>query len=860
MIGRTLGRFRIVAPLGTGGMASVWRAHDELLDRDLALKILSESLAESEDARRRFRREALTAAALDHPAIAAVYDSGETDGFTWIAMTLIDGETLAERLARSLLPVARMITIAAAVADALGYAHGRGVVHRDVTARNIMLGRDGRVFVLDFGLALAQGASRISSSGTTVGTAPYMAPEVIVGGTASPRSDLYGLGVVLYEALTGALPFAASARPAAAVFSVLNDPVRPPREWRPEIPAALDAIVMRCLARDPGRRFADADELATALRAVENGLGRATPPSVAAPAARNPSAETEGDSARERHSTIAERLAAGAPVYLAIPPFLTSDVEPASERELTGLGRGMATAAAAALSQLQRIHVVATDAAPPERTPESLLACARAMGAQLLVLGELRRAGTRLRATFALHDPEAGLQIAGDSLEGSLLDPFELEERVLASLERALGRAGGRFDSEATTRVRPRDPAATERWRQAVRYMERHDDEASVDAAIAILERLIESEGESAKYEAALARTYLFKYNLSRRRTWEARAAVAAARAAELGADAPETLIALGDLHRVAGRFEEAEREFGLALAQRPDDYEARLGRGRTLDGLGRAADAEAEYLRAIEGRPNDWRGHSLLGLLRFSHGRYEEALGPWQRVLELIPDQALAARNLGSTLFHLDRFEESIDFYRRSLATQISAPTYRDLGTVLFFLGRYEESEEAFRKCVALTPEDPVNWGNLGNALRLMPGRESGATQALERAVGLMRERLERNPGDAEPRARLAGWLANLGRQEEAAEAICEALRRGPEDVHTMVRAGHVYFQLGDRKEALKWFGAALERGYGPQGLVLSPEIAPLRQDPEFQKLLSGRPGRAGGHESGPSGPEETR
>jgi len=159
MIGRSIGRFRITAPLGQGGMGAVWRARDELLGRELAIKILDEKLAQIEDSRRRFRHEATIASQLDHPGIAAVYDSGETDGATWIAMALIEGQTLSERLRESLVPVREVVNVAIEVADALGYAHDHGVVHRDVTSRNVMLARDGRAFVLDFGLALAQVAS-----------------------------------------------------------------------------------------------------------------------------------------------------------------------------------------------------------------------------------------------------------------------------------------------------------------------------------------------------------------------------------------------------------------------------------------------------------------------------------------------------------------------------------------------------------------------------------------------------------------------------------------------------------------------------------------------------------------------------
>ncbi len=205
MIGRRLGRFRVDAELGHGGMATVWRAHDELLNRPVALKILDPKLAGSSKIRRRFIHEARAVAHLNHPGIVAVFDAGEVEGVAYIALSLVDGDTVSDLAARRLLPVAEAIRIVGQAADALAHAHEREVVHRDVTGRNIMVGRDGRVFVLDFGLARAAWESRVTTSDTPMGTAAYLAPEIVRGAEADARSDLYGLGVVFYEALTGGL-------------------------------------------------------------------------------------------------------------------------------------------------------------------------------------------------------------------------------------------------------------------------------------------------------------------------------------------------------------------------------------------------------------------------------------------------------------------------------------------------------------------------------------------------------------------------------------------------------------------------------------------------------------------------------
>jgi Flp pilus assembly protein TadD len=254
---------------------------------------------------------------------------------------------------------------------------------------------------------------------------------------------------------------------------------------------------------------------------------------------------------------------------------------------------------------------------------------------------------------------------------------------------------------------------------------------------------------------------------------------------------------------------------------------------------MGRHDEASRECRRATELRPDDWRGHTMLGYLRYSRGDFGDALEPWRAAARLSPENATAARNHGSVLFRLDRFEEAIAEWVRSLELQPNASALTNLGTAQFFLGRYAEAAGAFERAAALAPADPIKWGNLGNALRLVPGRVSEAAPALERAVGLMRERLDRHPADPRAWARMAGWLVNLGKLEDAESAIREALRQAGDDSECLWHAGHVFFQLGRREDALNHLRRAADRGVGARALATSPDLADLRGDPEFEALL---------------------
>jgi eukaryotic-like serine/threonine-protein kinase len=261
------GRYRITGRIGTGGMADVYCAHDEHLGRDVALKVLHRRFAQDQQFVERFRREASSAAGLQHPNVVGVFDRGEYDGTYYIAMELLRGRTLKEIVAHDApLDQERALDIAVQILKAAGFAHRRGVVHRDFKPQNVIVDDEDRVKVTDFGIARA-GASEITETGSIMGTAQYLSPEQAQGTTAEDTSDLYSIGVMLYEMLAGRLPFVGDSAVAVALRH-LTEPPQPLRQLRSDIHPALEAVVMKALAKDPSERFQDADSFVAALEHV----------------------------------------------------------------------------------------------------------------------------------------------------------------------------------------------------------------------------------------------------------------------------------------------------------------------------------------------------------------------------------------------------------------------------------------------------------------------------------------------------------------------------------------------------------------------------------------------------------------
>jgi len=810
VIGRVVDRFRITGRLGQGGMGSVWKAEDTLLGRPVALKILADEWTHSADARARFLREARAASSLDHPCVATVFGAGESGAEVYIALALIDGETVSDLVAREPFAWADAVRMALAVAEALAHAHARGVIHRDVSGRNIMIDRDGRVFVLDFGLARMVDRTRLTTTPMAMGTAPYMAPEVILGAEADPRADLYGLGVVLFEALTGTLPFDRE-RPEGVLYAAVNTPAPAPSSRRADVPEWLDALVLRLLAKTPAERHADAAAVVAALQAH-------------APA---------GQGLPVRHVRIGEARADAAPMRanaVLLTPFVAGD-EAAS-----AFARGLAEVLPAGLATLAGIEIVPGDARAGAE-PDALREQVRRQGARHAVTGSIRVAGRQARVAWTVTDALNGTIVAGDTVTGDVDAPFEVEDRVLQGVRAALRNVAGAREGAGAV---ARDPEVHRSFLAALARLEHRDSEKAMDEAIAGLESVRDRSGGTASVYAALARAWLGKYRLGSDRASAVRAADACRQALELDPHAADVFVTLGDLHQATGRHEEAIAAYRQALDLRAEHADAWSGLALALMSAGRLDEAEEASRRLIALRPQHWLGFSRLGHVFYRRGAYTQALEPWKEVTRLAPDNPLGHTNLANAYLMCDRLEEALEGFRRAVKLEPTEGAHMGLGTALYHLGRYVESARAFEDAVRLKPRNPTLWGNLANACDELPDGAVRAAEARDRAIALMLERIEINPGHAESWAWLAQWRAERGQASAAHEAIERALALAPDDTVIRARAGIVLELLGERDGALAYFEEALRSGYTAALLDAVPALAALRADARYRELVA--------------------
>jgi serine/threonine protein kinase/tetratricopeptide (TPR) repeat protein len=610
-------RYPIARTLGTGGMATVYLARDVRHDRDVAIKVLNDELAESLG-RQRFVREIKLAARLNHPHILPLYDSGESEGFLYFVMPVMQGQTLRDRLQQARgLPLDDAIRIATEVADALDYAHRHDVVHRDIKPENILL-HEGHAVVADFGIGKALAASigqrperdsakdlpvfTMTQIGVTVGTPAYMSPEQATGEELDGRSDLFALGCVLYEMLTGDVAFAgATAQATIARRFVYSPPAV--NESRADVPAEIGDMVARLLEKAPADRYATGADVVSTLRTATTGSG----PRAATPRPDRASAEKS----------------------IAVLPFTNMSADADNEFFSDGLTEELITD----LSRIHALRVISrTSSMQHKRTTKTARELGRELGVRYVLTGSVRRAGNALRIAAQLIDAHRDAQLWADKYAGTMDDVFDVQERVSRAIVGALEVT---LSPEENSRLSDRpiaDARAFELFLQARQELRHYN----VDRALPFLARAIAIEGEVPALRALRALSLIIRV-----------------RSGMAGS---------------AQLLDEAEAEARALISLAPDRAYGHALLGFIGYERGTLREGVRSLKAAMELDPTDADVHFFLGISLVAAGQHEEAYRLSQRVLGVDPHSALAGMLAGVTTWFVGRPAEGLESQERSL------------------------------------------------------------------------------------------------------------------------------------------------------------------------------------------------
>ena len=701
-VGTRLGPYEILGALGAGGMGEVYRAHDTRLDREVAVKVMPEGVSRDPSSVERFRREARAASALSHPHICAIYDLAEYDGNLVLVMELLEGSTLLKMMQTGPLTPARALDLGIQVADALEAAHAKGVVHRDLTPANVFVTSRGHAKVLDFGLAkLADPAhddltvAGLTAIGRAVGTTAYMSPEQARGERVDGRSDLFSLGLVLYEMMAGRR--ALSGATTALVFdALLHGPAPSVREAAPDIPAEVDRIIKRLLAKQAARRYQTASELVTDLYEARRRLD-------------DRSSRTSGQS----------RIVAS----VAVLPFVSLSADPENEY----LADGITEEVINALGRLKALRVAGrvSSFAFKGRTPE-LSDVATRLNVSNVLTGSVRKVANRLRITAELVSADDGFQLWSERFDRTADDVFSIQDEIATSiagqLQVTLSDSGG----EPLVRRATANLEAYDRYLKGRFFLNQRGE--GIRKGLEAFGQALALDPAFPLAHAGVAEAYsLFGfYGLAPASQAMPTARAAAVRALDLDPSLAEPHAALQIIHFLYDwDWTGSAQEFERAMAKNPNAVSALNFRVVELAMVhGRLDEAIAVGRRAIGIDPLSPYSHVALGSALLIAARYAEANASLKRALEIHPDMWSASRVLGISLSHEGRHDEAMKWLEHAVVSSRRHPwTLLNVADALVRAGRTAEAASQAQEILALSREQYVQPTVLGFASSLAVG-----------------------------------------------------------------------------------------------------------------------------------------
>ena len=661
LIGQTISHYKVHHKLGGGGMGVVYRAEDTQLGRTVALKFLPPHLSADHDAETRFITEAKAASALDHTNICTIYEIGETAaGRLFIAMAYYDGETLKKKIARGPLPMEEALGYTAQLAQGLAQAHARGIVHRDIKPANVIVTSDGVVKILDFGLAKMTDVS-LTQPGMALGTVAYMSPEQARGGAVDQSADVWSLGVVLYEMLTGQRPFKGG-HAQAIIYNILHhEPLRL-TEVNPEVPPELEPVVAMCLEKDQALRYPAMTDLLTDLNVLVQDSGSQTLPGRALTAARS----SRRDRPAARHTPPAEERT------IVVLPF--KDISPGKDNEY--FSDGLTEEIITDLSQIQALNVISrTSAMMLKKTDKTIKMIGRELNVGYVLEGSVRKAGNNLRITAQLIDAHNDTHLWAEKYKGTLDDIFDIQERVSQSIFEALSVQLSTTEHRRVA-VRPIDNAqAYECYLRARQEIWRWSEDA-LNRALLHLQNALDIIGENALLYASIGYVHWQLINIGSKPRDQLSTAEAYVRTAfTLDPNSPHG-------HRVYGLIlvgrrdmQGAIRHLKQALAIDPNDSDTMSWLSLLYGYAGKTSAALPLVERLLIIDPLNPLNNSLPGWLHLLEGRFGPALEPFRKTYQMDPVSPGHRFNLIQALAYNQHFEEAYTLIDQLAADAPGAP-----------------------------------------------------------------------------------------------------------------------------------------------------------------------------------------
>jgi tetratricopeptide (TPR) repeat protein/TolB-like protein len=853
-------RFRIEKLLGAGGMGKVYEAFDKELSRTVALKTLLPELVSDYLLTQRFKQELLLASKISHRNILRIHDIGDVDGVKFITMAFIEGKDLNQLLKEEQpFPLERSLKIARQLCEALDAAHSEGVVHRDFKPQNVLVGNNDHVYVSDFGLATSLETAKMgmTRTGAVMGTPRYMSPEQVEGKPVDSRSDLYALGLVLYEMVAGATPFSGE-----STWQLMYQRVQVmPKDVKlvnPALPDYVARVIMHCLEKDPSKRYQSAKDILADLDAGRSPSVTSTRTvQINLPVVEMRWLYAAGGGMillvglffaipKTRHWVFGASTA-GTPAYditgvpsisqgkfVAVLPFRVLG----DQSSLGYVAEGLVEAMSAKLFQLKDVRLASSTAAAKTDPKTPLPQVAKDLGVNLIVHGTVQGSGDNLRVTINLENIAQNREVWKEEFAGVTGDLLTIEDQIYTRLVDALETKPSNEEMAAASAHPTENVEAYNQYLKGRDALSGTPDEKNIQAAMNYFNGALQKDPGFALAYTGLANANLMMYVQKKDKYWSEKAVEAAKQAARLNDKLPEVHFSLGSAFAATGQNVQAIAEHKRALELAPNSDEAYRRLGNAYKANGQKQEALQALEKAVEINPYYWNNLAALGNAYVAFGDSDNAVKMFTKVVQLEPDNPTGYNNLGLVYFSLAKYEESISAFQKSLQLEPSAQVYTNLATAYFYMKRYPEALPLFEKAVEMSPEDQSFMGNLADGYRWAGNRDK-AQATYEKAISLAYKQLRVNPRDANVAGQLALYYAKKGDPQQAKDFVKQARAIDHSNVYLIYIAAVVDTIGSQPADAVKDLTMALEKGFSPADVVVEPEFAPLESRPDFQSMM---------------------
>ncbi len=857
-------RYRIESLLGRGGMGLVYKALDLDLNRTVALKLIRADLTLNPEALQRFKQELLLSSRISHKNVLRIHDLGEVDGVKFISMAYVEGEDLHRLLRRcGRLPIDRILRLARQLCSALEAAHSEGIVHRDLKPQNVLIDRDENAYISDFGLAktLEAGAQEMTHTGQILGTPRYMSPEQAQGKTVDARSDLYSLGLMLFEMATGTCPFKGDSF-AELMLQRIQEKPKNPKSLNPEVPDYLARVILRCLEADPERRYQSASEIIADLGREQASKPRHSTSlqiSLPLPARRRWIYAAVAAAliaalalflisfrkTRQPHTGIVAAGAGRLPAldrgkYLAVLPFRVLG----NQASLGYLAEGLDESLTAKLFSLSGVHMVSSSAVEKEGAAKPISKIAQDLGVNLAVQGSVQAVGREIAIFVRLEDMSSGRLLWIQEFTGVPRDLLTIEDKISNGLIAQLQLHPGAAELARSTAHPTEKFSAYQPYLKGQDLMRGLPDAKTIQTAIDDYQEALKQDPNFALAYAGLANASLQMYQQKKDRFWVEQALTAAQQAEQLSSNLPQVYMALGNVYSATGRSAQAITDLKRAVQLAPGSDEPHRLLGNAYEANGQSELAVAALQRAVAVDPYYWVNSDELGKAYEQAGKYHEAMAQFQRVVQLEPADAAGFFNIGAIYMIEGDYSHAIPSLEKAVKLNPTFGHYSDLGTAYFYARRFTDAVSAFDKAAQLSPNQEMIYGNLAQAY-LYAGQKQKATQAFAQAIGLSYKELQVNPRDADTLADMAEYYAMQGEAAQAIQFIHSARSISPGNPQYAYDEAVVEAAARNQPAALASLGEALRGGYPARQAAQDPELSILQGNPDFKKLLSGYSGK---------------